>query len=39
VKISQIRILSIDRFEKRIGHISPEELDQVVDGLNEIIGH
>ncbi|MFT5369749.1 MAG: mRNA interferase MazF [Candidatus Latescibacterota bacterium] len=39
VKISQIRILSIDRFEKRIGHISPEELDQVVAGLNEIIGH
>ena len=38
VKISQIRTLSIERIGKRIGVISPEEMDQVVDGLYEIIG-
>lgn len=38
VKISQIRTLSTDRIGKKLGHISPEEIDQVVEGLNEIIG-
>lgn len=38
VKISQIRTLSVERLGKRIGRASPEELDQVVEGLNEIIG-
>lgn len=38
VKISQIRTLSIERIGKRIGRVSPEELDQVIEGLNEIIG-
>lgn len=38
VKISQIRTLSIERIGKRIGMISTEELDQVVEGLYEIIG-
>lgn len=38
VKISQIRTLSIDRIGKIIGRASPEEIEQVVDGLNEIIG-
>lgn len=37
VKISQIRTLSIERIGKRAGRISPEELDQVIEGLNEII--
>jgi len=37
VKISQIRTLSVERLGKRIGRVSPEELDQVVEGLNEII--
>jgi len=37
VKISQIRTLSIKRLGKRIGRASSEELDQVVEGLNEII--
>ena len=36
-KISQIRTLSVERLGKRIGRVSPEELDQVVEGLNEII--
>ncbi len=38
VKISQIRTLSVERISKRIGRTSPEELAQVVEGLNEIIG-
>ncbi len=38
VKISQIRTLSIERIGKRLGKVSPEELDQVLEGLNEIIG-
>lgn len=38
VKISQIRTLSIERVGKRMGAATPEELDQVIEGLNEIIG-
>lgn len=38
VKISQIRTLSVDRIGKIIGRASPEEIEQVVEGLNEIIG-
>ena len=38
VKISQIRTLSIERIGKVIGRISPEEIEEVVEGLNEIIG-
>ena len=38
VKISQIRTLSVERIGKRMGKVSPEELDQVLEGLNEIIG-
>jgi mRNA interferase MazF len=38
VKISQIRILAVERLGKRIGKASPEEIGQVIEGLNEIIG-
>ena len=38
VKISQIRTLSTERLGPRITRIAPEVLDQVVEGLNEIIG-
>ena len=38
VKISQIRTLSVERIGKKIGSARPEELVQVVEGLNEIIG-
>ena len=38
VKISQIRTLFVGRIGKKIGKASPEELFQVIDGLNEIIG-
>ncbi len=39
VKISQIRTLSVERIRKVIGRASPEELAQVVEGLNEIVGN
>ena len=38
VKISQIRTLAIERIGKRLGRASPEELAQVLEGLNEILG-
>jgi mRNA interferase MazF len=38
VKISQIRTLSVERIGKKIAEASPEELGQVVEGLNEIVG-
>ena len=38
VKISQIRTLAVERIGKVMGRASPEELAQVVEGLNEIIG-
>ena len=38
VKISQIRTLAVERMGQLIGRASPEELTQVVEGLNEIIG-
>ncbi len=38
VKISQIRTLSAERIGSLIGKASPEELDRVIEGLNEIIG-
>ena len=38
IKISQIRTLSQERLGKRITRISPEEVDIVIEGLNEIIG-
>jgi mRNA interferase MazF len=38
VKISQIRTLSVERVGQRLGKVSLEELAQVLEGLNEIIG-
>ncbi len=38
VKISQIRTLSVDRLGTKLAEASPEEVDQVVAGLNEIVG-
>jgi mRNA interferase MazF len=38
VKISQIRTLAVERIGAKLGRASPEELAQVVEGLNEIIG-
>ena len=38
VKISQVRTLAVERIGARLGRVSPEEIAQVVEGLNEIIG-
>lgn len=37
VKISQIRTLSIQRLGKRLGRVSAEELDRIIEGLNGIV--
>ena len=39
VKISQIRTLSVERLGKKISRVAPEELDQIIDGLSEIVGN
>ena len=38
VKISQVRTLATERIGQRLGRASPEELAQVLEGLNEILG-
>lgn len=38
VKISQVRTLSTKRLGKKMGRVPPEVLDQIVEGLNEIVG-
>lgn len=38
VKISQIRTLSVQRLGKRLGKATAEELEDIIEGLNEIIG-
>jgi mRNA interferase MazF len=37
VKISQVRTLSVERLRRKLGRVTPEELDRIVEGLNEII--
>ena len=38
VKVSQIRTLAAERIGKRLGKAPPEELAQILEGLNEILG-
>ena len=38
VKISQIRTLSVERLGKKVGTATPEDLEQIMEGLNEILG-
>jgi len=38
IKISQIRTLASERIGRRIGVVTTEELERVIEGLNEIIG-
>jgi mRNA interferase MazF len=38
IKISQVRTLAAERLGRRLGRASEEELAEVVEGLNEIIG-
>jgi mRNA interferase MazF len=37
VKISQIRVLSTERLGRKLGRVSLDELEQIVEGLNEIV--
>ena len=37
VKISQVRTLSTERLGKRVGRVSAEELDQLTEGLFELV--
>jgi len=37
VKISQVRILSVERIGESIDTVSPEEMGKLIDGLDEII--
>lgn len=37
VKISQIRTLSVERIGAKLGRATAEQLDQILEGLNEII--
>lgn len=39
VKISQVRTLSSERIGSRLGRASPEVMQQVIEGLNEILGN
>lgn len=38
VKISQVRTLSASRLSRRLARLEPEEVEQVLAGLNEILG-
>ncbi len=38
VKTNQIRTLSTQRLGRRLGRVSPEELNRIVEGLYEIVG-
>ena len=37
IKISQIRTLSTERLDRRLGTASSEELDRIIEGLLELI--
>ena len=38
VKISQIRTLSVARLGKKLGKATPDEIENIIEGLNEILG-
>jgi mRNA interferase MazF len=37
VKVSQIRTLSVERIGRKLASVAPEEVEQVIEALNEII--
>lgn len=37
LKISQIRTISVERREKKLGALAPQQLDEAVNGLVELI--
>ncbi len=38
VKISQVRTLSVERLGEKLGSVQREDLDEIIAGLNEIVG-
>ncbi len=38
IKISQVRTLSVHRIGRKLGTVSPDEVAQAIEGLNEILG-
>jgi len=38
VKISQVRTLSVERIGEIVDSMSPEQMHQLIEGLNEIVG-
>jgi mRNA-degrading endonuclease toxin of MazEF toxin-antitoxin module len=36
--MGQVRTLSVARIGKKLGSVNIEELEQIIEGLNEIIG-
>jgi len=37
VKISQVRTLSVQRIDKKLGAVEPEQLEEIIDGFNQIV--
>jgi len=38
IKISQIRTLSVERIGEVLDTVSPEQINRLIEGLNEIVG-
>jgi mRNA interferase MazF len=38
IKISQIRTLAVERLGDLLGRLAPEELEEIMNGLLELIG-
>ncbi|MFA4836364.1 MAG: type II toxin-antitoxin system PemK/MazF family toxin [Dehalococcoidia bacterium] len=38
VKISQIRTLSVERIGEILSEVSPEQMERLIEGLNEVVG-
>jgi mRNA interferase MazF len=38
VKIGQVRTLSVERIGELVDSVSPEQMNQLIEGLNEIVG-
>ncbi len=37
VKISQIRVLAVERLKSKIGTVKPDQMNKIVEGLNALI--
>jgi mRNA interferase MazF len=37
VKVTQVRTLSVERLGRKVGRVTPEELNRLIEGLNEVV--